>query len=161
MNDYHRTNHRINDTYFYVSCSAAKFHKYRIFLITLLDNLIFVLQNHALCCKWCRNIQKLNLGNHNCSGRMCRKSTANACHLCCVCAGCNYGRLLRNHRDNIIFAVDLEVDCHTKRKCKTSDYILDHMIRLVHIQTVRILQHFLVFFCQICKLCNFFHSVLN
>lgn len=115
-------------------------------------DLRLVLQDLALGVMGSGHVQKLNLGDHDVAGVVGGEAAAGPGHLGGVGAGGQDGGFLRGHGDDVILAVDHEVDGHAQGIGIAADDVLDHMVGLVHIQRVGVLENGLFFLGQAAEL---------
>ena len=107
------------------------------------------------------HVQKLNLGDHDVAGVVGGEAAAGPGHLGGVGAGGQDGGFLRGHGDDVILAVDHEVDGHAQGIGIAADDVLDHMVGLVHIQRVGVLENGLFFLGQAAELGHLLHTFLG
>ena len=129
VKDDHRACLGLDNSHVEVMEAASEFHENRVLIVADLLDIFLMLQNSALGEFRCRHIHDLHLRDHDRSREGGGETAGHTGHLGRVGSCCNDGRLLCDHGDDHVLAVDDKVKCHTHRKRVGSDDVLNHLVR--------------------------------
>ena len=161
VNHHHWAHQGVQHPDLHVLHAAAQLHQHGVPGVADLGDLLLVLQDLPLGVEGGRHVQQLDLGNHDTAGIVGSEAAARPGHLGCIGAGRHHGWLLRNHGDDVILAVDYEIDSHAHGERKAANYILNHVVGLVHVQGISLLQDGLLLRRQCTELGHLLHALLN